>query len=309
VIRRLPLAAASVAVAALLTSGCSTFSRNDAAAEVNGHELAINDLDDLSRGFASVTGDSQYIENANDEFSGPALRAVIGRWIGIQALLDGLADEGYTLDASLRDTARSELEASDPAMWETVNATTQQLLVDFRASSNALAAETDKPSDEKLGDIYLAGVRTSGLLCIRVIFADNQDTADAVTAQLEAGGSFADIADQTNPDDAGTAAGGAIADPETGQQCVLSTDVPSAVVDALADLPIGKASEAIHLGVDQVVFVQQRELSEISADLRTTLNLNAVVLNTFRYSATADVFVDSRYGMWDDSVGQVVPTR
>ena len=47
-IRRLPAALASVALAATIASGCSTFTKNNNAATVSGRHLSITEFESLS---------------------------------------------------------------------------------------------------------------------------------------------------------------------------------------------------------------------------------------------------------------------
>ncbi len=307
--RRLPLAAASVAVAALLTSGCSTFSRNDAAAEVNGHELAIND-------FEAILGDLGGAPDALGDFPGTGARQLLTAWVSLTALQDELARQGIVIDDAARQEAEQRLDAADQASVDAGNAPqvstwsapTKDLQVNYRAMLDAIAKSDDLIPESQLEAAYNAGHATSGVLCLRLMsFATVTEAQDAFDALQSGAADFATLAEDHPIDPSVPANGGIFSDPNTGAEC-LSTESYPGLGEALGTSVVGEVSGPLTLGNSTVLFIE-RPYAEVAEQLRPILG--PAIAGDLSRSLVSGIHanIDSRYGMWDDSVGQVVPTR
>lgn len=308
-IRRLPLAAASVAVVALLTSGCSTFTRNDAAAEVNGHELAIKD-------FEAILTDLGGVPDALGEFPGTGARQLLTAWVSLTALEDELASQGIIIDDAARQEAEQGLETADQASVDAGNAPqvstwsgpTKALQVNYRAMLDAIAASDDLIPESQLEAAYNAGHAASGVLCLRVMsFASITEAQDAFDDLLSGAADFATLAEDNPIDPSIPANGGIFSDPTTGAECLSSASYPG-LGDALGPSNVGEVAGPLTLGDSTILFIE-RPYGEVAEQLRPILG--PAIAGDLSRSLVSGIHanIDSRYGMWDDSVGQVVPAQ
>ncbi len=159
--------------------------------------------------------------------------------------------------------------------------------------------------DDEVAALYDAGLASSGVACINGIVVADQATADRIADELTGGADFAELLATENLDPSLGDVGGDVgcltsdvvaeaAEIEFVQIAAsLSTDDPIAT-SSLLDTEGGEFAWVV------LSFRSFAELVPADAD-----RVTAAVTATARL-ATADIFVDPRYGTFDASTGQVV---
>ena len=297
-IRRLPAAVATVIVAALVASGCSTFTKSRDAATISttasstskctgctfSHTLSVKD-------FEAIAADLNPTAKQSGDIAGVEARSVIQRWILAGATTAYFAGKGLQVTDADRAAAAAALQSSQEG-WSTYSAATQQLLVSERAPQ---AAE------------YNAGLRKSGTACLKYLTFSDPAKAAAAAQQLAAGTTI----------DAVAAANGqqndVAADPTTQSECtpVGASTLPTALFNALLATPIGKPTDPVTVTSSTgptTYIVLQRPYAEIAGSFNDVFT-SQVTAGSQTIVGNSKIFVDSRYGMWDPTTGTVVATR
>ena len=222
---------------AVVATGCTTFSDNDAVARVDDAELTRDEFDDrlLELGVG-----------ASDVLPLEPVRAEIGNWINDQLVAD----------------------------------------VDVAA-------------------LYDEGPEASGVACLSAIVVEEEATAVALLAELEAGAGFAEVFATNNLDASLDSTAGAIpclgpediadniATPVVAVGATMSPDTPIATAPLLD--PTGAAFGWVVLSFRTFDQLDATEVEQITG-----------FVDVSEAAATADVFVDPRYGTFDADTGTVV---
>ncbi len=168
-------------------------------------------------------------------------------------------------------------------------------------------ADADSPtvSVEDAAAIYDVGIGSSGTACISGIVVETRDTAARVADDLRAGSDFAELLATENLDASLGDTGGDVG-------CITSDQLAGAgdieFVQVAATLSADNLVDTAPLFDQQGnefawVILAFRPFAELApADVAT---VTAAIDSTARL-ATADVFVDPRYGTFDAATGQVV---
>jgi hypothetical protein len=153
--------------------------------------------------------------------------------------------------------------------------------------------------------LYDAGVESSGTICVSGIVVETEDTATRIADELAAGADFAELLAAENLDPSLGEAGGDVG-------CITSDQILEAAAVEFVQVAAGlSADEPIAIAPlfdtvgDEFAWVVLRfrpfdELSPTDAETVTT------AIDTADRLATADIFVDPRYGTFDAASGQVV---
>jgi hypothetical protein len=167
------------------------------------------------------------------------------------------------------------------------------------------ADESGGIDDDEAAALYDAGIESSGVMCINGIVVETNDTASRVADELAAGGDFDELLASDNIDPSLGEVGGDVGC-ITSDQVTEAADVEFVQIAAglSADDPIAVAplldTEGNEFAWVVLSFRPYDELSPTDIDTVTTTIDGATRL------ATADVFVDPRYGTFDATTGQVV---
>jgi hypothetical protein len=309
VIRRFSVALLAAALTGTIASGCSTFSKNKDAAEVDGTSLSVDDFEAITNDLSTA---GQIEAPVAGEFTGATTRTVLSRWI-VSHLLSGALDaSGSPIDAATRTNAETALKSTAGAAWDTLDKATKTFLVDELAGQNALISGPYIPDgDAKL--TYEAGIAESNTLCLRVIGLPDEDSANAAYQQILDGADFASIADANNTDP-GLGKGGIFADSTTGSECVSASALNQQVGQVLAQTKIGDpAPPQAFTGSDgttvQYFLFMQRPWEEVADIAGPIVKQSLGPAAERRLVSDKDAFVDSRYGMWDPTALAVQPSR
>jgi hypothetical protein len=167
------------------------------------------------------------------------------------------------------------------------------------------ADESGGIDDDEAAALYDAGIESSGVICINGIVVETNDTATRVADELAGGAEFDELLAAENLDPSLGEAGGDVGC-LTSDQVTEAADVEFVQIAAglTADDPIAVAplldTEGNEFAWVVLSFRPYDELSPTDIDTVTAAIDGATRL------ATADVFVDPRYGTFDATTGQVV---
>ncbi len=302
-IRRLPAALASVALAATIASGCSTFTKNNNAATVSGRHLSITEFETLSNDLAPAP-------NSFGEKDGNTVRGILSAWVRITALIESLKAKGLTISDAQRAAAEKSLSASETG-WATFKPSTKTLEIEFSASQTLIASNTDLVPDATVQAAYESGVTASNVLCLRLMAFSDFTKAQSISDQLSAGGDFASLAIK-NSEDTSTAPGGGI-EQNNGNECFLTTTLGQStqldtLLQSVGTAPVGQPTKPIQIGSFYYILLE-RPYSEVSTHIRPLMTSLLAAPIAKQLTSSAKAVIDSRYGMWDATTGQVVSTR
>jgi hypothetical protein len=288
--------------AVLALSSCSSV--ESTAIRVNGSELSGADFDDLLAGYAMA------INNAETEagtVNGSVARGLLSDWATTTILSERLSDEGVTVSDAALDEARAGLEQQ--AAFNDASPAAQDFYV-LATAVQRVFADSFGPSVDELRDLYDAGPSSSGVFCLRAILVTDQAVITEVSAQLEAGADFADLAAQYSIDSS-AADGGVITDPGSGSACfdrvALSSQIVPEFATALADAEIGRPTAPFELPTVGWVVAVLRPFDEVADDVRDVVGIGLAEAERADAILAADVWVSAEYGIWDSDNGRIVP--
>ncbi len=300
-------AVAALALVATLTSGCSTFSDNNVAADVDGRILTIDELNLIAADFPKLLNDPAVGVDEFGEFKGDDLRNVLTRWVQSASLLNELDNRGIVIDDSKRADAAAQYSSTDAATWSQLSPPTQDFLVDYTVGRTTLIEDPSLVTDDKVAAAYEAGVGVSGVLCIRIMAFETEADAASVKAELDGGADFGQLANDHPLEPSAEPNDGVFLDQQSGSQCLAAANF-GVLAQAVATTPVGESTEPLVL--DSFYFlVLQRPFDEVSADARALIAPTIAEPALTELLTNAQVSIDSRYGMWDTDTGTVVPTR
>jgi hypothetical protein len=259
------------ALAALAVSSCSTFTANDQAARVGERSLAVEDIDALM-----ANGQGRQHAATQDA---SLVRAELTRWIRVELVEQATG----TTDTAVAGTA--DLDAR------------------LRNGNAALVAEMPDAGRE----MYQAGPSVSGTVCLGAIPVDPPEVAGTVLAELESGMSWADAAARYSADP-GLAGNGGVVFDNQGSECVAIAVVNPDLIGPAVEAGVG---HPVIVDVGTVTaLVTIRPYDELSGAAQLVLAKTAT--NAIRWPellASADVYVDPRYGVWNAVTAEVDPLQ
>jgi len=318
VIRRLSVAAVAAVLTATVASGCSTFTNNREAAKAGGASLSVDEFELIladyveSRSGGSTTtavGDTTTTEDPT--VPGSEARSLLTEWVTSHLLIAALNKVGAPIDEAARTAATTSLQTTIGAGWEKLDEVTKQFLIEDQAATDALA-ESPLITDTAVQQAYEAGLVSSNTLCLRVMAFTDQAKANSVYDQLRDGGDFATLA-EANSTDPTAGEGGIFTNSNTGSVCSAADQLNDTIAQALALLPLGKASEPLPFsntdGSTQYVIFMQRPWSEVADAAKPIVREAVAPVTAKALIAAGTAHIDSRYGTWDTTTLSVVPTR
>lgn len=306
-VRSLAAVGAAAAPVLILATGCGASA--DAAAEVDGLEYTVDDLND----YLATT-------DPGSEARAPREQAAdwLSEWVFFSAIELELAEMGVTVSNAHEAQAVADITQADPAFVP--GAGGGDVAIHQRAV--VLAAlewvEVEVPAAPASGPLRH--------LCSRHILVASQAEADAVLALLDAGGDFGSLAVELSQDtgsgslggDLGCVVEGSFVEPfekaayaaEPGDLVVVESQFGFHVIEVIS---AGPATAENHPQIDAERMALMAEDAELAAaeraqlavqDLRqqTLFDLQNTVLE--RYAPL--VRIDDRYGYWDPEQFRVV---
>jgi hypothetical protein len=263
----------AAATAALVLTGCGTFTDNDVVAKVGDDELTDADVRAILDSTLEDTAEVPY----------DAANGAVSNWI---------------IDRVLR----ADLAANDSGIDEVDGELTgDSLRASFDAAFGAWSAmEVPDIPPSRVAAAYGAGPNESGMVCASHILVADEDTANEVVDRIDDGDEFAELAAEYSTDTGSAAAGGAL--PCASLSSFANTYVPeftTAVIDAEPGDVVGPVESQFGY---HVIWVRPfDDLSDADVDALVSDGL-------VRFSFAVDdvgVWVDPRFGDFDVSRGLV----
>jgi hypothetical protein len=167
------------------------------------------------------------------------------------------------------------------------------------------ADDTQGIDADEAAELYDAGIEASGTACISGIVVEDRDTAARVADELTGGADFAELLEAENLDPSLGEAGGDVG-------CITSSQV-----DEAADLEFVQVAASLSaenpVDIAPLLDNEANEFAWVVMSFRSFAELTptdaetvTAAIDTADRLATADVFVDPRYGTFDATTGQVV---
>jgi hypothetical protein len=288
--------AVPILLLAAVTTGCTTFSDNDAAARVGDFELSQDELGELM--IAATPGAEPDDEL---ELSGDTARTLLNTWILTKILEVDLAAQGETISADAVAEAAGGFEAQDPNAW----ATTPLAIQDLQSRQQAAIAkwselEVAAPADEELRSTYEAGTDESGFVCAAHILLETEAEAQAVVDDLAGGADFAELAAAESIDPGSGAGGGNL-------PCDLIDNFQSAYVPEFVEAALGaELGDVVGPVSSEFGFhvIRLRPTDQVDPAELATL-YSDTTLRFQRVAEEVDVYVDPRFGSFNSASGVI----
>jgi parvulin-like peptidyl-prolyl isomerase len=185
----------------------------------------------------------------------------------------------------------------------------RELFVATQVRVDALFAElTEDVGDDELREAYEAQVETRyATRAVRHILVETEEEADDVVEELEDGADFGELAGDVSQDPGSAPQGGEYGAEPRGQYVEEFDD---AVWDADIGELVGPVETQFGFHVIEVTDEELAEFEDVRDELREELTggeaqeaFNAIIESAF---AETDVEVDSAFGTWDSTSGEVV---
>lgn len=294
--------------AALVTfASCGTF-ETGTAATVNGSDIPTDRLERAGAQLSAVEG---LREEFVDQFGGASAslqRNLLGLLIDNEVAGRLLADRGRPVTQDDLETAAQTLRDQGNTDLLDAGADVANAIAMNAAISTALG-DLDVPSDDEIASLYATLPAQLGVVCANQVVVGTRQAADDAASRLAAGEPAEQVATavgSTAPSvDLIGAAGAPCPDLSD-----LSTSLPPAIYHELLrakpGVPLGPYATTDGDGSSIWVVVQVQHLDDAADDLATALSANPGSLAYLGASATADVWVASKFGTWDPATRTVV---
>ena len=294
--------AALVAVSALALSACGgsspVASANDAFV-VNGTSYPLDTFETLIDDLVQF----QQIEAPDGTPSKENVISVMRTLIRYEAYRQFLAENG--LKESAKDRASVEAEAAASEGFAELPAYLQKLLVDL-SIAQATMAKFKPRTAAALEKLYNASPASTGVMCMSHILVETEDEANEVLKELADGAKFADVAKKKSIEPNADKTGGALENDN--EACTdlgffqqqFDPDFMVGAVAAKAGVPSGpvKTQFGFHI-------ILNRPFSEVRDSLLKAATATPSVSNMAGYLTTADIAVNSKYGVWNGATSTI----
>lgn len=294
--------AAFVAVSALALSACGgsspVASANDAFV-VNGTSYPLDTFETLIDDLV----ESQQIEAPDGTPEKEDVVSVMRTLIRFEAYRQYIAENG--IKESAEDRAGVEKEAAASEGFSALPEYLQKLLVDLSVAQATMAKFKPRTA-AALEKLYNASPASTGVMCMSHILVETEDEANAVLKELADGAKFADVAKKKSIEPNADKSGGALEN--NNEACTdlgffqqqFDPDFMAGAVAAKAGVPTGpvKTQFGFHI-------ILNRPFDEIRKSLVKAATVNPSTSNMAGYLATADVAVNSKYGVWNGATSTI----
>lgn len=311
----------AVLLAALLVGACGRGPSGGAVATVDGEPIASDLFERLVT--AQVNNPSSPIANAAPADRSAQIaslqRQVLTQLIRTAILERGAADFGVEVTEEEIDErfAQEEAFSGDPDAFARRIAELGYTQPDARGVLRSVLAQ-EKFEAAFTGDIEITDADLRAyyeerkpfeyeLADARHILVETQAEADEILALLAGGADFAQLAQERSTDTVSAVQGGSLGRAPRGSYV---TEFDEAVWSADLGAVVGPVQTQFGFHIIRVDEFVNRSFEEVREEIETVLRgragqdqLNAYVQALF---AEADVEVESRFGRWDPTTGQVV---
>ena len=299
-LRRTLAAAAASAIALSACGGNSPVASANDAFVVNGTSYSLDSFETL---LADLVENEQLEAAANGQASKESAVSVMRTLLRYEAYKQYLADNGLSEKAS--DRTKVEEEAANSDGFSTLPEYIQELLINLNVAQVTMA--NFKPySAATLKKMYNESPASTGVLCMSHILLETEDEAKSVLKELEGGAKFADVAKKRSIEPAAKESGGSLAadeEPCTDMSYYQQQFDPifmKGAVEAKAGVPTGpvKTQFGYHIILNHAYDDIKTSLVKVAAE-------KPGVSNLVGYMATADISVNSTYGVWNGAMSTI----
>ncbi len=313
----------SIALAlGLIAAACGGGDSNSVAADVDETELSYDEVFQEMADRGDVYNEDPETYSIFEPFSSfsegdvdtvseeemPLVQEVLGRQIIFEMLNAEVEARGETVTEEDAANARQAVEASYGELLDTPFHNREvERFEDVMILTRVLGEEIDEITVEELYEQVLSSGDTA---CSSHILVETLDEANQVIADLEAGGSFEDIAREQSLDPGSGASGGSLG-------CGSASQFVPEFGEAVLTQPVGEVGEPVQTDFGfHVIRVDARPMpldDESRAQLQlqvdqTNEQSGRTALDTFIRDTleTSEVVVDPAIGFWDPAIGAVV---
>lgn len=289
------------------------------AAKVNGVEITQATLDEE---LEAIRDNEEYLKLIEDSgtavkgkgagtFDAAFVAQVLSRQILLELVHQDVVKRKLELDDAALKDAEEEVKAqiqSDKA-FEAFEEDYRELLIRRNAEITVLQADVGDvdTSDAAIAAFYEENKENYSTICVRHILVPDKAKADALRAQIAAGGDFATLAKENSTDEGSGAQGGELSS-EPGK-CLTNEEASQFVpefLEAMDKLQPGELSQPVQTQFGfHLIQVRERgtlPLEEVAEDIRSRLlqsSGNALFEHVQKLVDDADVTVNKRYGRFE----------
>jgi parvulin-like peptidyl-prolyl isomerase len=295
-------AVAAMVIAGAMLVSCSSVDSIDSVATVNGKELGRAEFEDL----AAMLNEAEIFTLTNGELTSEDARQVLLTMISAEVVRGILADYDIEVTDADRETYRAQLQ--EGGQLEGYSDALKDYAINLYAEQGALS-NIEALTDAEIEELYDSEPGAAGVMCLRHLVVEAEDTALEALAEYEGGTEFAEVAGKYSTEPNAVTSGGALRDTTNDNDCIsvvqyqrqFDMDFVRGALTAEAGAVVGpiKSSFGYHL-------IESRSFDDVKESLSKIFESNTGASLADAALLNSDVRVDSSFGKWDASSGVIV---
>jgi len=295
-------AIATMVIAGSMLVSCSSVDSIDSVATVNGKELGRDEFEDL----AAMLNEAEIFTLTNGELTSEDARQVLLTMISAEVVRGILADYDIEVTDADRETYRAQLQ--EGGQLEGYSDALKDYVINLYAEQGALS-NIEALTDAEIEELYDSEPGAAGVMCLRHLVVEAEDTALEALAEYEGGTEFAEVAGKYSTEPNAVTSGGALRDTTNDNDCIsvvqyqrqFDMDFVRGALTAEAGAVVGpiKSSFGYHL-------IESRSFDDVKESLSKIFESNTGASLADAALLNSDVRVDSSFGKWDASSGVIV---
>jgi parvulin-like peptidyl-prolyl isomerase len=274
----------------------------DSVATVNGKELGRDEFEDL----VAMLNEAEIFTLTNGELTSEDARQVLLTMISAEVVRGILADYDIEVTDADRETYRAQLQ--EGGQLEGYSDALKDYAINLYAEQGALS-NIEALTDAEIEELYDSEPGAAGVMCLRHLVVEAEDTALEALAEYEGGTEFAEVAGKYSTEPNAVTSGGALRDTTNDNDCIsvvqyqrqFDMDFVRGALTAEAGAVVGpiKSSFGYHL-------IESRSFDDVKESLSKIFESNTGASLADAALLNSDVRVDSSFGKWDASSGVIV---
>lgn len=294
---------AIVATSAIVLSACGgnspVASANDAFV-VNGTSFSLDTFETL---LSDLVENKQLNAAANGQPGKEDAISVMRTLLRYEAYKKYLDENGLSEDPA--DRASIEKEALGSEGFDALPDYLQELLINLNVAQ-ATMEKFKAYTASQLKELYNESPASTGVLCMSHILLKTEDAAKDVLKELNDGAKFAELAKKRSIEPAAKQSGGSLSSDD--EPCTdlsffqqqFDADFMKGAVEAKAGVPTGpvKTQFGYHI-------ILNHPYDDIKDSLVKVAAAKPSESNMVGYMATADISVNSKYGVWNGAMSTI----
>lgn len=293
---------ATMVFAGALLVSCSSVDSIDSVATVNGTEIGRDEFEDL----AAMLNEAEIFTLTDGELTSEDARQVLLTMINAQVVREILDDYNIKVTDADRDTYSAQLQ--EGGQLEGYSEALKDYVINLYAEQGALS-KIEALSDAEIEKLYDSAPGAAGVMCLRHLVVETEDTALDALAEYEGGTEFAEVAGKYSTEPNAAESGGALRDTTNDNDCIsvvqyqrqFDMDFVRGALTAESGAVVGpiKSSFGYHL-------IESRSYDDVKESLSAIFESNTGATLADAALLNSDVRVDSSFGKWDASSGVIV---